>query len=95
MDKLTADDVLDSLTGHDEIQIEQHTGKSVNEIAQRPTLFLRALIAVVESRLPDKTYRAAYADAMNMRMDAVADYFAEPVEEADESDPDSDQGKDD
>jgi hypothetical protein len=93
---LTVDEVIDSLTGHDEINIHACFSMTVTDMAQNhPTLLMRALVAVVDHRESGDSYRKAYVRAMDMPMGAVSKYFSDAPEDVDQEQPDSESGKDD
>lgn len=72
--QMTASELLDSLTGFDEIAIEKAFGKTLDEMGQRD--LARALIFVKERRfnnLPDAKAREV---AMSLPMGQLDDQFA-------------------
>ncbi|MFB6726794.1 hypothetical protein ACFCV3_41885 [Kribbella sp. NPDC056345] len=92
----TVDEVIDSLTGHDELALHAAFGKDITELAQvHRTLFLRAAVTIHSSRETGDSIRAAYKRAMDMPMSAVADYFTAEDADVIADEPDSDSGKDD
>lgn len=89
-EKPHADEVLENLTGFDEVAIQQAFGADVLKMTEdRPTLFMRALAFAV-LRKEGKKDKEAHAEAMGMPMRALQDLFgdedepmpAEPVTES-------------
>jgi hypothetical protein len=104
--KLTASEVVDTLTGWEEIAIEQSTGKTL-EMMQNPehpnnVLLLRCLAAVLKWREAvagdlGAKFHASYHEVMGMTQSTVNDMFSGESEDGDilEGEPDSEAGKDD
>ena len=88
---MTAEDVINSLTGFDEIAIETHFGVSLTDLERKPTTALRACIFVVKTREGMSAADAKQA-AMGMPLGEANDYFASD-EEIDPDDPDTESGK--
>lgn len=101
----TANETIDSLTGWEEIAIEQSSGKTL-EMMQDKTkpnnvLMLRCLGAVLKWR--EKTaagdlaakYHASYSEVMGMTQGDVGDLFAGEPDDLVPAEPDSEVGKDD
>ena len=89
----TTEDVMDSLTGFDEIAIEKNFGKEILVLAEHhQTKFMRALVFVLKRRegLDDVSARTA---ALELSLADTKETFADPEPEIDEDDPDTDQGK--
>jgi hypothetical protein len=78
---LTAEEVLDSLSGFDEMAIKQHFGATLAELTKDETMLGRALVFVVKRRdgASDDTARN---DALNLSLKGVLGYFAEESEES-------------
>jgi hypothetical protein len=106
MSKLTPTEVVDSLTGWEEIAIEQATGMTVermnDEENPHTVRLLRSLAAVLAWReaiaggdLAAK-YQACYAEVMGKTQGQVGEVFADDDSDDDvmEDDPDSEAGKD-
>lgn len=92
----TADEIIDSLTGHDELAIYAAFGKDITELASaHRTLLLRAAVTIHDSRESGDSIRVAYKRAMDMRMGAVVAYFADADADTVEDEPESESGKDD
>lgn len=99
--ELTGNEVIDSLSGFDEIAIEKHMGYDVytsdepeyGVFRSKPVLLLRCLVFVMERRrgLNDVEARKA---ALDMPASDVKDYFAEEPDEVDPDDPETEPGKD-
>ena len=93
--ELTIEEVQESITGFDEIAVEQHMGMDIYTDAEaKPILLLRALVFVhqVHELKPAPEARKA---ALGMTLKEVQGYFAEPPEEIDEDEPDTEAGKGD
>lgn len=90
---LTAEEMSLSLTGFDEIAIEQQFSLDIYADAERkPMKALRALVFVHRRREGDDDAAAKQA-AMEMPLGAVQDYFIED-EEITPKEPETEQGKD-
>lgn len=96
----TATDVALSLTGFDEVAITKFFGVEYTELEDRPMMFLRTLMFIVERRGGTKDSEA-YKAAMNATTREVSDYFPDdPTETAsadltdDERDEADELGKD-
>lgn len=87
---MTSSEVLASLTGYDELAIEQHFGKPIEGMTGTPSKFGRALVFVLKRRegLNDGQ---AKKYVLELTMGAVDDHFA--PDEDDEL-PGSEAGKD-
>lgn len=83
----TAEDVLDSLSGFDEIAIATAFGHTVAVLVQdHQSTFARALVFILKRRdgLSDVE---AYQASMEMPLKAVLAYFAEDSEESGKDEP--------
>lgn len=87
----TVEEAMKSMNGFDEIAIEQAFGKDFDELSGRKSV--RALIYVLEKRAGSSD-KDAKTFAMNVPAGDFDAMFEEPVDEIDEDDPDTDQGKD-
>lgn len=89
---LTADEMVESLTGFDEIAVEKHFGADVSALRTRPFSFIRALVFVHQRRegLTDPDARTA---ALSLTIGDLNGYFAEGPEEIDPEEPDTEPGK--
>lgn len=85
--KLTAEEVLESLTGFDEMAILQHFGRNVSALTEDQSTLARALVFVLKRRDGDSDDTARNL-ALEMTLKDVTDYFAE------ESEADEESGKD-
>lgn len=96
--EMTADEVFDSLNGFDEIAITQRFGASIGALAKNGEagifMFLRALAFIAERRA-GKGDNDAYMAAMNLSTKEANAYFADPADELDPADPETESGKDD
>jgi hypothetical protein len=92
--KVPADELFESITGFDEIAISKAFGLEIHQVQEKPFMFMRALVFVNERRRGANDL-TAHSTAMNMTMAALTDYFAEPEEELDPNDPDTESGKGD
>lgn len=89
--KLTAGEIVESLTGYEEDEIEKRFGADVNVLlATKPMRALRALIFTVLARTGEKT---AYKDAMSMPAKDVSPWFAEDEDEPMPEEPITESGK--
>lgn len=82
MDKIdqTAEEVMDSLTGHEEMAISQHFGKVVADLADNdPSMMLRALVFVCQRRQDGVNDDDARNAALDLRAKDVLDFFPDPV----------------
>lgn len=79
---LTTDEVLDSLTGHEELWIADQFGRPIGEFITNPSMYRRVLIFVLKRRekVNENDARAA---AMDMQIKDVLKFFA--TEDDDES----------
>jgi hypothetical protein len=92
--ELTQEDMVNSLTGFDEIAITKHMGLDVYTDAEtKPIGIARCLIFVAERR-DGSTDVEARNTAMNMTLKDVQEYFSDD-DEVTPDEPDTDQGKDD
>lgn len=90
---LTAEEMGESLTGFDEIAIEQQFGLDIyGDAEKRPMKALRALVFVHRRREGDDDATAKHA-ALEMPLKAVQDYFAEDEEITPDA-PETESGKD-
>ncbi|WBQ02941.1 hypothetical protein [Kribbella sp. CA-293567] len=98
--ELTFDEVLDSLTGYDELAIKSTTDVPLSKMLAADSVHaLRAVIGIHTLRETGKSgskaYQAAYKAAMEMPLSQVRQYFAEPPGDPIPDEPDSTAGKDD
>lgn len=93
---LTLEEMGESLTGFDEIAIETHFGKQVNDLlTNSPTMGIRALIFVHKTR-DGSSPTEAKAAAMSLTLkDVMAFFDVSGAEDFDPNSPDSESGKDD
>jgi hypothetical protein len=92
--KQTTDEVLDSLTGHEETWIADQFGRPIGELIPQPGMYRRALIFVLKRRegVVDDDARNA---AMDMQMKDVLDYFpSEASSDSEAADAVEESGKD-
>lgn len=90
----TFDEVLNSLTGFDEIALEQATGKQFDKlINDHKFLMMRAIVAVDIQRTEGTKYRDAHQKAMEMPMSEVVEYFTEAPDEVMPEAPETEVGK--
>lgn len=91
---MTGTEMQESLTGYDEIAIEQSWGKTLQVLASdHVTKFQRALVFVHQRRegLSDADAKKA---CMEMGLGEVQGYFADDPEDIDDEEPETDAGKD-
>ena len=76
----TTDEVLDSLTGHDEMEIVSQFGRTIGDLIPEPGMYRRALIFVLKRRdaVTDDDARNL---ALGMRMRDVLDFFPSEASE--------------
>jgi hypothetical protein len=78
---MTPNEVMDSLTGFDEIAIEQAFGKNIDVMSKNPSLQVRALAAVQHHRAsPDGKFKDAYTHVMNLTQVDVMALFDDDAE---------------
>lgn len=78
--ELTAEEMFESLTGFEEVAISSQFGHEIGYLAsERPTMFLRALVAAHLAR-EGKNAKDAKAEAMGMSIKTCSDYFADDDE---------------
>jgi hypothetical protein len=84
----TAEEVLESLTGFDEMAIKQHFGSTVSDLAGDQTMLGRGLVFVLKRRdgLNDDDARNA---ALGMPLKDITSYFADESEESGKDEPSS------
>lgn len=93
------DEVLETLTGYEEIDVEKRFGANVSELLRtKQTMYRRAMIYIVTVRqLRDAEVKGysdkAYAHAMSLTLRQQVDFFPEDTEVNDEQ-PVTDSGKD-
>lgn len=91
--KITAEEMMESLTGFDEIAISKSWGHEVLELAEHaPTTFTRSLVFVLMRRAGMSDPEAKQA-VMEMTLKDVQGHFAEPEEEVMADEPSTAQGK--
>lgn len=92
-ERQTMQEVLDSITGFDEIAITQAFGRYFAVLCEDATMLGRAAI-FIDQRRGGKTDAEAKDIAMSMRMGEVNDYFPDD-EEIDPDAPETPAGEDD
>lgn len=89
----TRPEVGDSITGHDELAVEQHLGFDIYAIVgKQPAKYRRALI-FIHLRHEGLSDEEAKKAALDLSIGEAWDYFAE-VDEIDPEEPDTEAGKD-
>jgi hypothetical protein len=92
----TADEMFFSLNGFDELAIAKHFGVQLHELhpsaGGSPFMYLRAL-AFIDRRRNGVADRDAFKQAMELGANAAQEYFAEPADDLDPDDPDTEAGK--
>jgi hypothetical protein len=86
VDKQSAEDLIRSMTGFEEIAIERRFGKDLEKLGES-MMSLRAMAFVMVRRENGGDDTAAYNTVMGMPLDGITDMFA------DEPDEDDEQGK--
>lgn len=93
--KITVDEMTDSLTGFEEVAIAKHFEADWMQLMEtRPTMLLRALVFTQLARGEVKAAEAK-AEAMGMPLSEVNDFFATDEDEPMPEDPVTESGKDD
>lgn len=94
-DRVSVEEMLGSLTGHEEIAIAKHFGAEVLTLAEvKPTMFSRALVFVLFVR-EGRTAPDAKQAVLNMSLsDVQARFEADEDEDVMQDDPESESGKD-
>jgi hypothetical protein len=88
-EKLSFSDMVGSLTGYEEVAIEERFGQPVGHLMRAAlTKAGRALIFIDEQRKGAKA-PAAYKAAMELRLEQVNERFFDDDEDADDFDPDN------
>lgn len=87
--EMTADDFFDSLTGHEEMAITEHFGKSLAALGGDYSMLRRAYI-FVDLKRQKKNEDDARNEALDMKLKDVLSYFAE---ESDDSEEESGKGE--
>lgn len=91
---ITIEEVMESLTGFDEIAIANHFGAEWMELAEkRPTAYSRALVFVHKRRQGLNDHEAKQA-ALEMPLRDVTSYFKEDEPEIFPDEPVTETGKD-
>lgn len=93
----SVEEMIESLTGYDEIAISKHFGAEWNDLSEnKPIMFARSLIFVDQRRAPHSLPDTEAKDfALSQTMKAVNDYFPDVPEEAMPEEPVSESGKGD
>lgn len=81
MSKPTVEDVMDSISGFDEIAVEKAFGKELLDLSA--SMVTRALVFVMERKKNGNDNTAAFNVAMNLGMKDLNDQFEEPVRSGD------------
>lgn len=91
----TASEVISTLTGYDELDIEAASGRTVEELAAsgRDLQLTRALAAVLVARSKGIKYEDAYKEVMGTPQSAVSVIFEDEPEDLMPEAPDSPAGK--
>lgn len=93
--ELTSEEMVESLTGYEEIAIAKAFGSEVFDLAEhRPMTFLRACVFAHERRTGKNDADAKKA-AMDLSIKATQEYFTEEPDEVMPDEPASAVGKDD
>lgn len=93
-DRLSSRDVVNSLTGFDELAIEKRFGRTVEDLAENTgTTFLRALLYAVERRRAGVSDQQAYEAAMSATFGGLQERFAPDDADADPDLPGSPAGE--
>lgn len=99
----TVQEVINSLTGFEEIGIEKATGQGLEywTMTGRRLVVTRVMAAVIEARKvagdkrpSEAQIKAAYQEMQAKTQNQLAGYFEDPEDEPFEDEPVTDQGKD-
>jgi hypothetical protein len=82
----TAEEVLDSLTGFDEMAIKQHFGSPISDLATDQSMLARALVFVLRRR-DGKSDDDSRNDVLAMSLKEVLGYFSEESQESGKDEP--------
>jgi hypothetical protein len=94
-ERMSIDEMVESLNGYDEIAIEKAFGSDVSSLLEKkPTMGLRALV-FVDVRRGGVSDAEARKSAMELRLGEVQEYFPDEDPEVTPDDPATDAGKDD
>lgn len=74
--KQTTDEVIDSLTGFEEVAIREQLGRAIGELIGEPGMYRRALIFVCKRR-EGLSEDDARNEVLGMRLLDVLEFFAE------------------
>ena len=91
----TLNEILESMTGFDELAIDKHLGIDVFKIAAsgEKALFLQRAMIFVNLRHSGVTDTDAYKQSMEMSVKQTQDYFEADTDIDPEGDEDSESGK--
>lgn len=84
----TAEEVLDSLTGFDEMAIKQHFGAPISDLSNDQSMLARALVFVLKRR-DGSTDDDARNLVLGMSLKDVLGYFSEESAESGKDEPQS------
>ncbi len=91
---LTVEEMIESLTGFEEIGIAKHFGQEWSDLAEaKPGMFLRSLVFTLHTR-EGRTAAEAKTQALTLTLGQVNDYF-EDDDEVTHDEPETEPGKDD
>lgn len=90
--KMSGAEMVQSLTGFDEIAIEQAFNKPLDQLANSNTMLARALV-FVDLRREGRNDGQARKDAMGMSIREVLAYFPDDEDEVMPEEPVTEQGK--
>lgn len=82
----TAEEVLDSLTGFDEMAIKQHFGSPISDLASDQSMLARALVFVLRRR-DGNSDDDARNQVLGMSLKEVLGYFSEESAESGKDEP--------
>lgn len=82
----TAEEVLDSLTGFDEMAIKQHFGAPISDLASDQSMLARALVFVLRRR-DGSADDDARNQVLGMSLKEVLGYFSEESAESGKDEP--------
>lgn len=83
MNKPTAEEVFESMTGHEELYIKKRFGREAEDLAETsPIRMMRSLAFILEVRA-GKDHKDAYDFVMNAKQKDITELFAEEDPAAD------------